>query len=167
DLDELSRAHGCLVVCSGVKSILDVPATLEYLETLGVPVVGYRTRDFPAFTTVESGLPLDDRVESPAEAALHVSTHRALNLPGAVVLAQPVERSLEIDRASMENILTQALADASRQGLTGKPITPFLLDFVRQATAGRSLIANRALIEANASLAGEVAAALARSEQTP
>ena len=90
DLDELARADGALVVCSGVKSILDVPATLEVLETRGVAVVGYRTDEFPAFTTRSSGLPLEARVDTPGEAAAVVAAHRALGLPGAVVLAQPV-----------------------------------------------------------------------------
>jgi pseudouridine-5'-phosphate glycosidase len=166
DLDELARANGSLVVCSGVKSILDVPATLERLETLGVSVVGYRTGDFPAFTTSESGLSLESRVETPADAAGLLASHRTLDLPGAIVLAQPVEKSVEVPRDQMEAALTDALANADRLGISGKAITPFLLDFVRLATSGRSLIANRALIEANAALAGEVAAALALSPRT-
>ena len=92
DLDELARADGMAVVCSGVKSILDVPATLDVLETRGVAVVGYRTDTFPAFTTGSSGLPLDARVDDPGEAAALVRAHRSLGLPGAVVIAQPVPR---------------------------------------------------------------------------
>lgn len=160
DLDELGRADGQLVVCSGVKSVLDVPATLERLETLGVAVVGYRTGDFPAFTTSESGLRIETRVETPTEAAGLVASHRALALPGAVVLAWAVDKSVEVPRDEMEAVLSDALAEAGRLGISGKAITPFLLDFARQATAGRSLIANRALVQANASLAGEVASAL-------
>ena len=102
DLDELARADGQLVVCSGVKSILDVPATLEMLETLGVAVVGYRTGDFPAFTSPTSGLPLEARVDSADEAARLVASHRELGIPGAVVLAQSVPEGQGIDRGEME-----------------------------------------------------------------
>ncbi|HWE35732.1 MAG TPA: pseudouridine-5'-phosphate glycosidase, partial [Isosphaeraceae bacterium] len=157
DLDELARADGCLVVCSGVKSILDVPATLEQLETRGVLVVGYGTDEFPAFTTGSSGLPLDARVDTPGEAAAVVAAQRALALPGAVVLAQPVPEADALDREAMETALADALAEARRQNVTGKAVTPFLLDRIRRATGGRSLRANRALVAANARLAGEVA----------
>jgi pseudouridine-5'-phosphate glycosidase len=160
DLDELARADGVLVVCSGVKSILDVPATLEQLETRGVLVVGYDTDEFPAFTTPSSGLPLEAWVVAPGEAAAVVAAHRALGLPGAVVLAQPVG-GIGIGRDSIESALAVATAEARARGVTGKAITPFLLDRLREATGGRSLAANTALIVANAALAGAVAAALA------
>ena len=161
DLDELARADGMAVVCSGVKSILDVPATLDALETRGVAVVGYRTGTFPAFTTASSGLPLDARVESPTEAARLVRSHRELGLPGAVVLAQPVADRDALDRDEMEAALAQGLELARSHGVAGKAVTPFLLDHLRKATGGRSLAANRVLIVANARLAGEVAASLA------
>jgi pseudouridine-5'-phosphate glycosidase len=161
DLDELARADGMAVVCSGVKSILDIPATLDSLETRGVPVVGYRTDTFPAFTTVSSGLKLDWRVETPEEAARIVRSHRELGLPGAVVIARPVEESVALDRDLMEAALAEGLALAEAQGITGKGITPFLLGHLHQATGGKSLEANRSLIVENARLAGEVAAALA------
>jgi pseudouridine-5'-phosphate glycosidase len=161
DLDELARADGALVVCSGVKSILDMPATLDALETRGVAVVGYRTDELPAFTTASSGLPLEHRVDSPAEAAALVRAQRDLGLPGAVVLAQPVPEEFALDRAEMEAAMAAALADARSRGVAGKAITPFLLDRVRLATGGRSVRANRALLAANARLAGEVASALA------
>ena len=161
DLDELARADGALLVCSGVKSILDIPATLEVLETRGVPVLGYRTDEFPAFTTRTSGLPLDARVDSPEEAASVVLSHRALRLPGAIVLAQPVPESAALDRAEMETALAEALREAHARGITGKAVTPFLLDQIREATHGRSLIANTALIVANAGLAGAVASVIA------
>jgi pseudouridine-5'-phosphate glycosidase len=161
DLDELARADGFLVVCSGVKSILDVPATLEVLETRGVPVVGYRTDTFPGFTARSSGLPLEARVDTPPEAAAVVAAHRALGLPGAVVLGQPVPEAVALDHEAMEAALADALDQARSQGVTGKAVTPFLLDRLRTATGGRSLAANTALIVANAGLAGEVAAALA------
>jgi pseudouridine-5'-phosphate glycosidase len=160
DLDELARADGCLVVCSGVKSILDVAGTLETLETRGVAVVGYQTNEFPAFTTASSGLPIETRVDSPAEAADLVRVHRRLGLPGAIVLAQPAPVGLALGRAEMEAAIVEALRHAEIRGIAGKAITPFLLDAIRVTTGGRSLAANRALIVANARLAGEVARAL-------
>jgi pseudouridine-5'-phosphate glycosidase len=165
DLDELARADGALVVCSGVKSILDVPATLEVLETRGVAVVGFGTDEFPAFTTRSSGLKLGARVDAPEDAAAVVASHRALNLPGAVVLVQPVSEAVALDRGAMESALAVASAEARAGGISGKAITPFLLDRLREATGGRSLAANTALIVANAALAGATAAALARRNQ--
>jgi pseudouridylate synthase len=163
DLDELARADGTLVVCSGVKSILDVAATLEAMETRGIAVVGYMTNDFPAFTTTRSGLAIEWRVDSPAEAAAIVVAHRAMGLPGAIVLAQAVDEEVGVPRAEMDAAIAGALAEAHERGVAGKAITPFLLDFVRTATGGWSLIANRALIVANARLAAEVAAQTSRS----
>jgi pseudouridylate synthase len=160
DLDELARADGAVVVCSGVKSLLDIPATLEVLETRGVTVVGYRTDEFPAFTTVSSGLAVETRVDSPEEAAEMVRAHRRLGLPGAIVLAQPAPAELALPREVMEPALEVALRRAEELGITGKAITPFLLEAIRMATGGRSLAANRALIVANARLAGELSAAL-------
>lgn len=160
DLDELGRADGVLVVCSGVKSILDMPATLESLETRGVVVAGYRTDTLPAFTSPSSGAVLETRLESPGEAAALVRAHRTLGLPGAIVLAQPVPEAVALDRDAMEAALATATDEARALGLVGKALTPFLLDRLRGATGGRSLQANRALIVANAGLAGAVAAAL-------
>jgi pseudouridylate synthase len=167
DLDELARADGALVVCSGIKAILDVPATLEALETRGVAVVGYRTGTLPGFTVASSGLPLEWRVESVAEAADLVRAHRALGLPGAIVLAQAVPEELALDRAELEATLGVALAEAESGGVGGKALTPFLLERLRRATEGRSLRANRALIVANAALAGAVAAALGPTSLPP
>jgi pseudouridylate synthase len=166
DLDELARAKGFLVVCSGVKSILDVPATLERLETLGVPVIGYGTNDFPGFTARTLGLRLESRVDTPREAARVVAAHRTLRLPGAIVLAQPVPEADALDRQMLEDALTAAIAaaleDARVQGISGKAVTPFLLDRLRLSTSGASLRANTALIVANAALAGQVAKELGR-----
>ncbi|MDB5350699.1 MAG: putative enzyme involved in pigment biosynthesis [Planctomycetota bacterium] len=161
DLDELARADGMVVVCSGVKSILDIPATLENLETRGVAVIGYRTEAFPAFTTVSSGLSLEWRADSAEDVARIARAHRAMRLPGAIVLAQPVPDAVAIAEAEMDAALVHTLAEAQAQGIGGKAITPFLLDAIRRVTEGRSLVANRALIVANAVLAGEVAARLA------
>ena len=166
DLDELARADGTVVVCSGVKTILDVPATLEALETRGVAILGYRTGAFPAFTAASSGLALEPRVETPAEAAALIRAHRGLGLPGAIVLAQPVPAAFALDADVMETALAEALAEARAQGVAGKALTPFLLGRIRRTTGGRSLQANRALIVANAALAGAVAVALADGERT-
>jgi pseudouridine-5'-phosphate glycosidase len=161
DLDELARADGALVVCSGMKSILDLAATLESLETRGVLVVGYRTDELPGFLVRSSGLPLEHRVDSPAEAADLVRVHRRLGLPGAIVLTRPVPEAEALDHDSLQHALEAALADARYQGISGKPLTPFLLDAIRRVTAGRSLRANCALLVANAHLAAEVAVELA------
>jgi pseudouridine-5'-phosphate glycosidase len=160
DLDELARGDGMLVVCAGFKSILDLPATLEALETRGVPVVGYQTDELPGFMTRTSGLPLDVRVDTPAEAAALVRAHRAMGLPGAVVLAQPVPEAVALGRDEMEAALAAALAETQARGVRGKALTPLLLDRIRAATADRSLSANLALIAANARLAAEVAVAI-------
>ncbi|WP_435010840.1 pseudouridine-5'-phosphate glycosidase [Tundrisphaera lichenicola] len=161
DLDELARADGVAVVCSGVKSILDIAATLDALETRGVAVVGYRTGIFPAFTEVSSGLPVETRVDSPEHAARLIRSHRVLGLPGAVVLARPISEVDALDGDVMEDALAGALELARSRGISGKAVTPFLLEQLRDATGGRSLQANRALIVANARLAGEVSAFLA------
>ena len=160
DLDELGRADGCALVCSGVKSILDIAATLEYLETHGVAVIGYRTGDFPAFLTRSSGFPIESRVETAVDFAAIVAAHRGLGLPGALILAQPVPETVALSDVVFEKALNAALAEARARGISGKAVTPFLLGKVRDATEGRSLKANTALIVANAKLAGEVAAAI-------
>jgi pseudouridine-5'-phosphate glycosidase len=159
DLDELARADGTLVVCSGIKSLLDLPATLEALETRGVAVVGYRTSELPAFTTLTSGLMLDWRVETPAEAAGLLKVHRSLGLPGAILLTQAVPEVAAIDQEELERSLAAAAAEAREKQVAGKFVTPFLLERIRSATAGRSLRANQALVIANAGLAGAVATA--------
>src|SRR5690606_26423259 len=148
DLDELARADGSLVVCSGAKALLDLPATLEALETRGVLVVGYRTGELPGFTGRSSGLPLEHRVDDPAGAAALVASHRRLGLPGAVVLAQPVPEADAPDDDAMRAALDAALAEAHRLGISGKALTPFLLGHIHDATAGASLKANAALIVA-------------------
>jgi pseudouridine-5'-phosphate glycosidase len=160
DLDELARADGSVVVCSGFKSILDLAATLEALETRGVAIVGYRTTELPAFITASSGLTLEHRVETPQAAAAVVRTHRKLGLPGAVVLANPVPAAEAVDRELVETVLESALGDALRRNIAGKAITPFLLGAIREATEGQSLRANQALLVSNARLAAQVAVAL-------
>ena len=164
DLDELARADGAAVVCSGAKTLLDLPATLEALETRGVPVVGYRTDTLPGFTCRTTGLPLEHRADDPAAAARIVAAHRTLGLPGAVVIAQAVPEADEADSAAIEAAISNALAEAARLGVAGKGLSPFLLARVHERSVGESLRANVALIVANAGLAGRIATALAAAD---
>jgi pseudouridylate synthase len=146
-----------LVVSAGVKSILDVGATLERLETLGVTVLGYRTGAFPGFYVRDSGFPVADRVETPAEVAAVVRARDALGLRSAVLLANPVDETDELDDEVHRAVLDGALADAGTRGVRGKDTTPHLLDHLHRASGGRSLEVNVALYRANVALAGEVA----------
>jgi pseudouridylate synthase len=163
DLDELARADGMVVVCSGVKSILDIPATLEKLETLGVSVIGYRTDEFPAFTCRSSGISIEFHVAELQELIRIIQVHRALKLPGAIVVVQPVPEHLALDPVEYQSALGLAFELADREGIVGKAITPFLLSQLVDSTKGKSLVANRALIVENARLAGRIAAELATS----
>ena len=150
-----------LVVSAGVKSILDVGATLERLETLGVTVLGYRTGAFPGFYVRDSGFGVADRVETPDEVAAVVRARDALGLRSAVLLANPVDASAELDDEVHRVVLDGALADAETRGIRGKDTTPHLLDHLHRASGGRSLEVNVALYRANVALGGEVARALA------
>jgi pseudouridine-5'-phosphate glycosidase len=160
DLTTLSTTP-ITVVCAGVKSILDVPATLERLETLNIPVLGFRTDRFPGFYLADSGHPLHWRVESAAEVAAVLHARAALECDGGVVLANPVAPEDELDRVLHDNVLEAGLVAAETAGVRGKDVTPFLLDFFHTATQGRSLEVNVALVKSNAALAARVAAALA------
>lgn len=160
DLLELARTS-MIVVCAGAKSILDLPATLERLETLGVSVVGYRTDELPGFFTRETGLRLSTRVESPREVAEVFERQRALGRPGALVVVQPPPAEHALPRARVEVAVEVALAEARAQGIVGAATTPFLLAAVERETEGGSLGANLALLERNAMLAGEIAVELA------
>lgn len=152
---------GVLVVCSGVKSILDVPATLEVLETQSVPVLGYGTDAFPGFYRRDSGHPAPWRVDTPAEAAGVWRAHRALGSRAGMVLARPVPEADELDAALHERLLAEGLALVAERGVTGKDVTPVLLEHFHAGSGGASLRANLALVRANAELAARVAAALA------
>jgi len=158
DLTELARTP-VLVVCAGAKSILDLPRTLEILETLGVPVLGYRTDEFPAFTVASSDLPVSCRVESAAEAAAVFRAHVESGGAGAV-LAQRCPPDVSVPADEFEGWLATAEAAARATGVTGARLTPFLLVKLAELSGGRTLAANRALVIANARLAAEVAAAL-------
>ena len=160
DLTELGRTP-VLVVCAGAKSILDLPRTLELLETLGVPVLGYRTDRFPAFYVRDGGdLPVSARVDTPADAAATFAAHVELG-GGGVVLAQPCPADVAVDAGSFDAALVRAEAEAKTAGVRGPRVTPFLLGRLAELTGGRTLVANRALIAANARLAADVAVALA------
>jgi len=150
-----------LVVSAGVKSILDVPATLERLETLNVTVLGYRTATFPGFYVRDAGVPVPARVDDPEEAAAVVRARDALGLRGAVLLANPVAAEAQLDVTEHRAVLAAALAEAADRGVVGHDTTPFLLERVREATEGRSLEVNVAVYRGNVALAGRVARALA------
>jgi len=156
-LTELARTP-VAVVCAGAKSILDLPRTLEMLETLAVPVVGYGTEEFPAFYVRSSGLPLSARVDSPAEAAELLAAHWELGGAG-VVLAQPLDTGA-LEPEEFETALTEAERQAAAQEIRGPALTPFLLARLADITGGRTLSVNQALIIANARLAAQVARAL-------
>lgn len=161
DLVTLSRTP-VLVVCSGVKSILDIGATLERLETLSVGVIGYRTDRFPAFYLTDSGYPLDWWVQTPKQAAAVLRARTRLRTDGCgLVLANPIPADAELDRALHDRVLADGLAAAEAAGVRGKDVTPFLLDHFHRGTHGASVAANVALVLANARLAGEVAVAFA------
>jgi pseudouridine-5'-phosphate glycosidase len=161
DLTTLART-GVLVVCAGVKSILDVAATLERLETLGVGVIGYRTDQFPGFYLADSGHPVGWRVDTPSEVADVLRARCRVGTDGyGLVLVNPIAPGDEMDRALHDRVLTAGLAAADTQGVRGKDVTPFLLDFFHRETQGASLAANVALVLSNARLAAEVAAAYA------
>jgi pseudouridine-5'-phosphate glycosidase len=150
-----------LMVSAGVKSILDVGASLERLETLSITVVGYRTTRFPGFYLADSGFAIDYSVDSPAEAADLVRARDALGSPGAVLVANPVPAEHQLDPAEHDRVLGEALAAMDAAGIGGHDATPYLLDRVQRATEGRSLDVNVAVYENNVALAGEIARALA------
>jgi len=159
DLQALAHTN-VAVVCAGAKSILDLPLTLEYLETHGVPVIGYRTDAFPAFYSRDSGLPVDYRLDTPAAIALAVRTKWALGLNGGVVIANPVPEPYSMDPTAMQALIDQALAEADAQAIRGKAITPFLLARIKALSEGKSLVSNIQLVLNNAALAAQVAVAL-------
>jgi pseudouridine-5'-phosphate glycosidase len=147
-------------VCAGAKSILDLRATLEWLETAGVPVIGFGTSEFPAFYSRESGLPVDAQIDDAREAAEIIRASRQLGLPGGILVAVPVPAPFEIPAQDLEGIIASALAAAQRRGIRGSATTPFLLSQVAQETGGTSINANLALLENNAAVAARIALAL-------
>jgi pseudouridine-5'-phosphate glycosidase len=159
DLPELARTP-MVVVCSGAKAILDLAATLEWLETHGIPVIGFETDEFPAFYSRATGLPVDARADSAEEAAGIARAAREHGLTRAVLVAVPCPPEAALPAGEVDEAVTVALAEAERQDIRGKAVTPFLLAEVARRTAGRSLAANLALLRRNAAVAARIAVAL-------
>jgi pseudouridylate synthase len=159
DLPELARTP-ITVVCSGAKIVLDLPATREWLETNGVAILGWQCDELPAFYSSKSGLLVDERVDSPEQAARIAQARDELNLPNAILVAAPVPPAFEIDSDELEKILRDALELAAEKNVRGKEITPFLLAQMSERSAGKTLAANIALLENNAKIAAQIAASL-------
>jgi pseudouridylate synthase len=166
DLTTLSRTP-ITVVSAGVKAILDIPATLERLETLGVPVIGYRTSRFPAFWLTDSGYDLDWRADSAAEIADIMTARDALGDQAALLVANPLPPDQQLAPDLLHGALAQALADAAARGIRGKDVTPFLLDSIVRATGGASLEVNLRLVRSNIELAGKISQALSERAVVP
>jgi len=162
DLHALARIP-MIVVCAGAKAILDIPATLETLETLEVPVVGFGTSEFPAFFSRESGLQLGMRADGPDDVARLARSHWGLGHSSAILLANPIPQQNEIPRAELEPLIEQASSEAVREGIHGPALTPHLLRRVNELSGGRSLGANRALLLNNASVAAAIARCMSTS----
>lgn len=166
DLPQLGKTP-VLVVCAGAKSILDLPATREVLETQGVPVIGYQTDDFPAFYTRSSGLPVDFRVDTPEEAAAIATQSWDAGIQSAVLLVVPPPEEAALPEAQMEEAVVAAIAEAESLGIHGAATTPFLLQRMSEITKGESLTANLALLRNNAKVAAQVAVAMAAKKKPP
>ncbi len=161
DMMEFAESN-VAVVTAGAKAILDLALTLETLETLGVPVVGYGTNDFPAFYSRSSGHPVPMRCDTPEEVAALCQAKWSMGLKGGVVVANPIPQASEIIAAEIAPVIEQAVAEAARQGISGKNVTPFLLARLVEVTGGRSLAANLALVKNNARVAAGIAKALTK-----
>jgi pseudouridine-5'-phosphate glycosidase len=164
DLPELARTP-MVVVCSGAKIVLDLPATREWLETQGITVVGYQCDEMPAFYSRRSGLPIDTRVDSPDEVAQLVKAQRSLGIKSALLVTVPVPADAEVPADALETILNEALAEAKRQQIAGRELTPFLLSHMSQQSEGATLRANIALLENNARVAAEIASEVSKVER--
>lgn len=156
DLQELANTN-VAVICAGAKSILDIGLTLEYLETNGVPVVGFETEEFPAFYTRKSGFGVDYKVESSLEVASALKAKWDLNLKGGMVIGNPIPKEFEMDYDTINNAIQSALKEAEEKNIAGKKVTPFLLDRVKTITDGKSLDANIELVYNNAKVAAQIA----------
>jgi pseudouridine-5'-phosphate glycosidase len=166
DLTVLSRTP-ITVVSAGVKSILDIPATLERLETLSVAVVGFRTSRFPAFWLSDSGYDLDWRVDSPEEIADIMAARDAFGEPSALLVANPLPAALQLDPGVLDDAMGEALALAAEQGVRGKEVSPFLLDRIQQVTGGASVEVNLTIARGNIELAGQIATSWAARTGEP
>ena len=156
DLEELSRTNVC-VVCAGAKSILDIGLTLEYLETKGVPIIGYKTSDLPAFYSSKSGFNVDYRVDSAFDISEILKTKWSLSINGGVLVTNPIPKTFELELTMMNEAINKAIIEAEKEKITGKEITPYLLSKVNEITQGKSLNANIKLIQNNAVLASKIA----------
>jgi pseudouridine-5'-phosphate glycosidase len=163
DLQSLSDTP-MIVVCSGAKAILDMPATLEYLETMSVPVIGFGTDEFPAFYSRESGLPVSARLDSPLEIVEFAKSHWEVGMKSAVLVCQPLSIEDELPRNKVASEIIQACSEAKKQGIHGQPLTPFLLKRLADLTGGLSLKANLALLLNNARLAAQIAQVYSKSQ---
>jgi pseudouridine-5'-phosphate glycosidase len=161
DLTALARLP-LVCVCAGAKAILDLPKTVEQLETLGVPVLGYRTGEFPAFYSRASGLPVDVSIETPGEAAEFAACHWRTGGQTSVLVCVPVPEEFDVPASEIERATEQATRAAAGHGIRGKALTPFLLSRMEKLTGGKTLDANRALLVNNARVAAQVAASLSR-----
>jgi len=163
DLQALSDTP-MLVVCAGAKAILDLPATLEYLETNAVPVIGYGTDEFPAFYSRQSGLSVSNQLDSPLEVVAFAETHWGLGLNSAILVCQPLSSEDEIPRERIAGAIQQVRREAHKQGIHGQSLTPFLLSRLAELTSGESLKANLKLLKNNAALASQIAQAWAKDQ---
>lgn len=161
DLEELAQTP-VMVVCAGAKSILDLGLTLEYLETKGVPVIGYRTKELPAFYTTHSGFEVDYRLDTPQDIARAFAVQRAMGMPGGMLVTNPIPDDFSMDAQTINQSIDQAIREADQQGIHGKALTPFLLDRIQRITGGDSLRANIQLVYNNARLGAQIACALAQ-----
>lgn len=159
DLPELARTP-ITVVCSGAKIVLDLPATREWLETNGIAVLGWQCDEMPAFYSSTSGLAVDERIDTPREAAQAIIARDDLEMKNAILVTVPVPANMEIERDELENILAKALKSAAENGVKGKEITPFLLSQLSERSDGRTLAANIALLENNVKVASQIAVAI-------
>ena len=159
DLMELANT-GTAVFCAGVKSILDIGKTLEYLETLRVPIIAFGTDEFPAFFTRSSGFRADHRLDTPQDIARAIHLHHELNSGTGLLIVNPISEEESLDRNVLDDIINSAILKAEAAGISRKELTPYLLDHVNQLSEGKSLIANVALIKSNAALAAKTAVAL-------
>ena len=156
DLTEMAKTN-VAVVSAGVKSILDIGLTLEYLETLGIPVVTYQSNDFPSFYSRSSGYATPLRLDNPGEIAKMLNVKWAMNLEGSVLIANPIPEELEVPFEVIETYIRSALNEAAKKGIHGKEVTPFILKFIADTTKGKSLDSNIALVKNNAKLGAEIA----------
>lgn len=162
DLTELGRTE-VAVVCAGVKSILDIAKTLEYLETQRVPVIAYGSDDFPAFFTRSSGLKADHRLDTAEEIARAIAIHDRLKSGTGMLIANPIPEADALEASFIDQAIASAVAEATQRGMTRKELTPFLLARINELSGGRSLTANIALVKNNAALAARIAVALSES----